>query len=74
MGIFRPFTRCSAPWTVWGHRLALVKVLRILWTQYLECNGLRVPQDCLVDGLFTITDDEARADGAVEALEVHGAD
>lgn len=56
-----PFRRCSASWHLYGHRFAAVLVLRKLWAQHLEISGGVVPQDCLVEGLFSVSPEEAEA-------------
>lgn len=63
-GHCEPFKRVSASWHLWGHRFSAVRVLRLLWEQHLTLTGGSIPEDCPIEGLFSVQPAEAEA-GAV---------
>ena len=50
-GHLPPFARCSFAWGPYGHREALVMVLRDLWEKHLLMHG-QSEADCPIQGLF----------------------
>ena len=50
-GHLPPYTRISAPWATWGHRNAILHILKTLWSWWLEDEGLPTSA-CPVQGLF----------------------
>eukprot|EP00969_Alexandrium_andersonii_P203749 9002740-Alexandrium_andersonii.AAC.1 len=50
-GHLRPYPRCSARWADHSEDGALKVVLRMLWRQHFELNGLS-EADCPIEGLF----------------------
>lgn len=52
-GHYRPFPRQSATWSVYGMRGSAIRILRYLWERHAVVNDLKMPDDCLVENLFT---------------------
>ena len=70
-GHYAPYPRCSALWADHGEQGALLQVLRLLWSDYLEHNGMHVG-DCPIAGLFGGGVCEAGTDAAAASTAASG--
>ena len=49
---YKPFKRFSVTWATEGMMGAAIKVLQDMWNKHAVLNGLQMPRDCRVDGVF----------------------